>query len=49
MPVAWNEVEGGVAIDDFRIDNAPARVAAVGDLWAPVLARKGRAKLDPLL
>jgi bifunctional non-homologous end joining protein LigD len=46
MPVTWAEVEGGVEIDDFRIDNAPARVAKLGDLWAPVLAAKGRVKLD---
>jgi hypothetical protein len=38
-----------VEIDDFRIDNLPARVEKVGDLWAPVLAPKGRVKLERLL
>jgi bifunctional non-homologous end joining protein LigD len=40
-PVTWAEVEHGVAIDDFRIDNVPGRVRRRGDLWAPLLAPKG--------
>ena len=39
-PVTWDEVEGGVRIEDFRIDNIRQRVAEVGDLWKPVLGRK---------
>jgi bifunctional non-homologous end joining protein LigD len=49
MPVTWKEVEAGVQIEDFRLDNAPARLAQVGDLWAPLLASKGRFRLDRLL
>ena len=41
-PVAWREVERGMAIEDFRIDNVPARVRRLGDLWAPLLAARGR-------
>ena len=41
--------EDGVEIEDFRIDNAPARIAEHGDLWAPVLATRGRFKLEKLL
>jgi bifunctional non-homologous end joining protein LigD len=41
-PVTWKEVEKGVAIEDFRLDNVPARLRKVGDLWAPLLAKKGR-------
>jgi len=41
-PVTWQEVERGVAIDDFRIDNVPARIRRRGDLWAPLLASDGR-------
>jgi bifunctional non-homologous end joining protein LigD len=37
MPVAWGELERGVRIEDFRIDNAPARLAKKGDLWKPIL------------
>jgi bifunctional non-homologous end joining protein LigD len=48
-PVTWREIERGLAIEDFRIDNVPARVAKLGDLWAPLLATRGRFKLDALL
>jgi bifunctional non-homologous end joining protein LigD len=44
--VTWTEVERGVEIDDFRLDNLPARVAKLGDLWAPVVAPKDRVPLD---
>ena len=48
-PVTWDEVERGFAIADFRIDNVPARVARLGDLWAPLLARRGRFRLERML
>jgi bifunctional non-homologous end joining protein LigD len=48
-PVTWTEIEKGVEIDDFRIDNVPARVKKVGDLWKPLLASRGRFKLETLL
>jgi bifunctional non-homologous end joining protein LigD len=48
-PVTWEELERGAAIDDFRLDNVPARVAALGDLWAPLAAPRGRFRLEPLL
>jgi bifunctional non-homologous end joining protein LigD len=48
-PVTWKEIEQGIAIDDFRIDNVPARLEKVGDLWAPVLAPEGRVDLTPFL
>lgn len=37
MPVTWKEIERGLAIEDFTIENAPARVAKKGDLWAGLL------------
>jgi bifunctional non-homologous end joining protein LigD len=40
MPVHWSEVEQGIEIDDFRIDNAVARAEESGDLWKQVLGRK---------
>ena len=46
MPVTWREVVRGIAIDDFRIDNAPRRIKRRGDLWEPLLARKGRVRLS---
>jgi bifunctional non-homologous end joining protein LigD len=45
-PVTWNEVERGIAIDDFRIDNVPARVKRLGDLWAPLLSSRGRVDIQ---
>jgi bifunctional non-homologous end joining protein LigD len=39
-PVTWEEVERGIAIDDFRIDNVVERVEELGDLWKPVLGKK---------
>ena len=48
-PVTWDELAAGVGIDDFRLDNMPARVRAIGDLWAPVLAPDDRFALEPLL
>ncbi|HVS30842.1 MAG TPA: non-homologous end-joining DNA ligase [Thermoanaerobaculia bacterium] len=40
VPVTWEEIEDGVRIEDFRIDNAVDRVAGIGDLWKPVLGKK---------
>ena len=45
-PVTWKEIDKGVAIEDFTIRNVPARVAKVGDLWKPLLARRGRFDLS---
>jgi bifunctional non-homologous end joining protein LigD len=45
-PVTWKELERGVTIEDFRLDNVPARLRKVGDLWEPLLAAKGRVKLE---
>ena len=48
-PVEWSELERGVSIDDFRMDNVPARVRELGDLWKPMLAKRGRFKLEAYL
>jgi bifunctional non-homologous end joining protein LigD len=49
-PVTWEEVEGGIRIEDFRLDNMQERVKAVGDLYSPMLLpRKKRVKLDKAL
>ena len=41
MPVTWEEVEEGVSPQDFTIRTAPARLDAVGDLWARLRRSKG--------
>lgn len=46
--VTWDELEDGAATSDFSIDNMPARVAALGDLWAPLLAKRSRFDLAKL-
>ena len=48
-PVTWKEVEQGVRIEDFRIDNVVERIKTLGDLWSPLLARTGRVKLERFL
>jgi bifunctional non-homologous end joining protein LigD len=49
MPVTWDEVENGVELEDFTLRNAPDRIRRTGDLWKPVLARRGRFNLGELL
>lgn len=48
-PVKWSEVERGIKLEDFRIDNVPARLRRLGDLWQPLLAKRGRFKLEVYL
>ncbi len=48
-PVKWSEVERGITIEDFRIDNVLPRFRRLGDLWQPLLAKRGRFKLEAYL
>ena len=41
-PVTWAEIEKGVHIEDFRLDNVRPRIAKKGDLWKPLLQARGR-------
>jgi bifunctional non-homologous end joining protein LigD len=41
-PVTWKEIDRGVRIEDFTVKNVPARVAKLGDLWRPLLQKRGR-------
>jgi bifunctional non-homologous end joining protein LigD len=45
MPVTWRQIEKGIEIEDFRIDNVPAILQKTGDLWKPMLAKTGRVQL----
>jgi bifunctional non-homologous end joining protein LigD len=48
-PIRWKELERGLQMEDFRIDNVPARVRRMGDLWEPLLEPKGRFRLEAYL
>ena len=48
-PVSWQEIQRGIRTEDFRMDNVPARLLKIGDLWKPLLEPKGRFKLEQLL
>lgn len=48
-PLSWEEVEAGRRIEDFRLDNMPARISEVGDLFRPLLVNRGRTKLEEFL
>ena len=48
-PVTWREIEAGIDIEDFRMDNVLARVRKLGDLWKPLLSKRGRFRLDRFL
>ena len=48
-PLTWDEVEKGLELSDFTIANVPGRVAKLGDLWKPLLAVRGRFKLESVM
>jgi bifunctional non-homologous end joining protein LigD len=44
-PVTWKEVERGIEIEDFTMTTVPRRLRGIGDLWEPLLAKRGRTDL----
>jgi bifunctional non-homologous end joining protein LigD len=44
-PVTWREVEKGIRLEDFRLDNVRTRFRKAGDLFKPLLAKTGRVDL----
>jgi bifunctional non-homologous end joining protein LigD len=48
FPVTWEEIERGVEIDEFRMDNVPALLKKAGDLWKPLLGKTKRFDLAKL-
>jgi bifunctional non-homologous end joining protein LigD len=48
-PVRWEEVERGFRIEDFRLDNVPERVREMGDLFKPLVQKRGRVRLEQFL
>jgi bifunctional non-homologous end joining protein LigD len=49
VPVTWQEVEKGIRIEDFTVENVPARLKKIGDLWKPLLSETGRVDLKSYL
>jgi bifunctional non-homologous end joining protein LigD len=47
-PVTWEELEGGCELSDFTIATVPERLERIGDLWAPLLKKRGRFNLAAL-
>ena len=45
-PLTWSEVKKGARLEEFRLDNVRARIARRGDLWKPMLAKRGRTDLE---
>lgn len=39
MPLHWDEVKKGLKVSDFNIENAPKRLAEIGDIFQPVLGK----------
>jgi bifunctional non-homologous end joining protein LigD len=48
-PVTWDEVQKGIEIEDFTMKTVPPRLQKLGDLWKPLLAKRGRTDLEKLL
>src|SRR6266542_2581011 len=48
-PVTWKELDTGVRIEDFRLDNVRARFKKTGDLFKPLLQKTGRTDLRKYL
>jgi|SRR5690242_4540113 bifunctional non-homologous end joining protein LigD len=47
-PVAWEEVESGISVQDLTIENMPARITRLGDLFKPVLRQRSRCRIESL-
>jgi bifunctional non-homologous end joining protein LigD len=48
-PVTWEEVENGVELEEFTLRNMPRRIAEAGDLWKPLVSKRGRFDLGALM
>jgi bifunctional non-homologous end joining protein LigD len=48
-PVTWKEIDKGVRIEDFRLDNVRTRFTKTGDLFKPLLLKGRRVDLGTFL
>ncbi|HEX8522633.1 MAG TPA: non-homologous end-joining DNA ligase [Tepidisphaeraceae bacterium] len=49
MPVTWKEIERGITIEQFNLRNAVKRIGKCGDLFKPLLEKRGRVDLVKLM
>ncbi len=47
-PISWQEVEDGIDADTLTMDAVPDRIAKLGDLFKPLLQKRGRCRLEML-
>jgi bifunctional non-homologous end joining protein LigD len=47
-PITWEEVEKGIDASTLTMDTVPARVRKHGDLFHPLLQKRGRCRLEML-
>ncbi|MEO6990946.1 MAG: non-homologous end-joining DNA ligase [Candidatus Baltobacteraceae bacterium] len=48
-PVGWDEIEAGIEIEDFRLENVRGRFVEMGDLWAPMRKKADRFNLARMI
>ena len=48
-PVTWDEVAKGFRLEDFNLRSVPERVEKMGDLYEPVLEKRGRVRREKFL
>lgn len=48
-PVTWEELENGLRIEDFTLQNVRDRFHDVGDLFKPLLLKRGRFNLEKFI
>ena len=48
-PVAWDEVQEGLRIEDFTLENVRTRIDEKGDLFKPLVLKRGRFSMESLL
>jgi bifunctional non-homologous end joining protein LigD len=44
-PVTWQEIERGIELEQFTMKTVPPRLAKLGDLWKPLIEKRGRTDL----
>ena len=40
MPISWEDVQTGISLTDYRLDNVPELLRASGDRWKPLCGKR---------